>query len=102
MEALEQAGISRKVVDNACNNQMSGHWFGASQWALPSAAHYQTLQALMQKLTKPYEEITTWRDTLRKNVTREAATGADEEVPSRCAVSECGRPRGNRADQGAP
>ena len=51
------AGISRKLVDQACGCQMSGHWFDRSQWCFPSLAHYQTMDMLFGAMLKPYGQL---------------------------------------------
>lgn len=53
---VKAAGISSKKVNEATGTQMSGHWFGRSQFAFPSKEHYSTMQALGAHL-KPYEEL---------------------------------------------
>lgn len=55
--AILDAGISQKQVDDACGCQMSGHWFGKSQWHMISEKHYQTLNDLVGGSLKPYVEI---------------------------------------------
>ena len=39
------AGLTLRQANEACGTQMAGHYFGASQWALPTWEHYQTLAA---------------------------------------------------------
>lgn len=51
------AGVSRKEVDQACGCQMSGHWFGRSQFSIPSESHYVTLNQLFGYKLKPYVEF---------------------------------------------
>jgi site-specific DNA-methyltransferase (adenine-specific) len=45
-QAIIDAGITQKQVDQACGNKMSGHWFGKSQWHMPSEQHYNTIKQL--------------------------------------------------------
>lgn len=52
-----KAGISRKAIDKACGCQMSGHWFGRSQFSFPSEQHYNTMNALFGYTLKPYLEL---------------------------------------------
>lgn len=56
-DARVNASISRSEVDKACGCQMSGHWFGRSQWSLPSEQHYKTMARLFQVTFKPYAEL---------------------------------------------
>lgn len=51
------AGVSRKVIDEVCNCQMSGHWFGRSQFHFPSEQHYNTMNGLFGGVLKPYAEL---------------------------------------------
>ncbi len=53
--AIEIAGVTRREVDDACGCQMSAHWFGKSQWSLPSEQHYQTINKLVGGQLKPYK-----------------------------------------------
>ena len=55
--ALDEAGVSRKAVDEATGCKMSGHWFGRSQWSMPGEKHYGTLQQLLGGRLKPYQEL---------------------------------------------
>lgn len=48
-------GVSRKAIDEACGCQMSGHWFGRSQFHFPSESHYNTMNVLFGGVLKPYE-----------------------------------------------
>jgi len=48
------AGVSRAQIDAACGKQMSGHWFGRSQFSIPSEQHYLTMDALFGGVLKPY------------------------------------------------
>lgn len=61
LDHLEQArlaaGVSRKAVDEACGCQMSGHWFGRSQFAFPSEQHYNTINRLFGHKLMPYIEL---------------------------------------------
>jgi adenine-specific DNA-methyltransferase len=56
-KARSSAGISHGQVDQVCGNQMSGHWFGKSQWTMPSRGHYETLQSDLNVSLKPYNEL---------------------------------------------
>lgn len=55
--ARAAAGITRKQIDQACNCQMSGHWFDRSQWSFPGQTHYQTMNDLFGGALKPYAQL---------------------------------------------
>jgi adenine-specific DNA-methyltransferase len=40
----ERAGFDRKACDDACGNQMAGHYFSRIQWALPTRQNYEKLR----------------------------------------------------------
>jgi len=40
----ERAGLTKKDAEEATGTQMASHWFTRSQWSLPTAEHYKTLQ----------------------------------------------------------
>ncbi|MBO6301612.1 MAG: phage major capsid protein [Ruminiclostridium sp.] len=54
--ALERSGRAQAEVDKYLGNQMSGHYFGQSQWALPTAEQYAKLQTI---ITEVLEDIRT-------------------------------------------
>lgn len=60
-QAKAACGISNKEIDQALGCQMAGHWFGRSQWSLPSEAQYARLQALFARkaraLSRPHSEL---------------------------------------------
>jgi len=53
----QRAGLDRAACDAACGNQMSGHYFSAVQWALPTAPNYAKLRA-----AAPGFFLRTWED----------------------------------------
>ena len=55
--AVKAAGLSRKDTDRITGTQMSAHWFGRSQFAIPTEAHYKKLQKFAPKLKKSYQEL---------------------------------------------
>lgn len=61
-ESKAALGISSAAIDAATGTKMSGHWFGYSQWQLPSETQYRQLQTLFSqqanKLGKPYADLT--------------------------------------------
>jgi len=79
----ERAGVSRAEVDRAWQawkggkGGMSSHWFGNSQWALPTAANYAWLQQLFNRssptseyLQKDYEYLQKDYEHLRQDYER--------------------------------
>jgi len=67
-----RCGVSKKAIELATGTQMCSHWFTQSQWALPTAEHYATLQRLFNEssegafLRKEYDELRKEYDELRK------------------------------------
>lgn len=55
--ALRASGLTQADIDRHLGNQMSGHYFGASQWALPTAEHYAKMQEIIPGLDKPWAEL---------------------------------------------
>lgn len=51
--AKEAAGISAAEINVATGTSMAGHWFGASQWQLPSREQYTVLQQLFASKRTP-------------------------------------------------
>ena len=54
--ALNQSGKTQADIDRYLNNNMAGHYFGKSQWLLPTKENYEKLQEILP-LEKPYTEI---------------------------------------------
>ena len=63
-ETRRKAGLASNKCDKICGNQMAGHYFGRSQWALPTEEHYNKLKQHMD--LKPYEEIKAEYESLRR------------------------------------
>ena len=66
-----RCGASKKDIEAATGTQMCSHWFTQSQWSLPTAEHYATLQALFNRsggdfLRKEYDELRKEYDELRR------------------------------------
>lgn len=55
-DALTTSGLSQSDVNKKLGNQMAGHYFGSSQWSLPSRESYEKMQKFLP-LPKPYEEL---------------------------------------------
>ena len=70
----DRRGLSDREIDAAlgCNGKMAGHWFGASQWRLPSRERYQQLRDLFNAptvgdyLRTEYDYLRTEYDNLRR------------------------------------
>ena len=68
----DAARITNRQVDAALGtNGMAGHYFGASQWSLPTAAHYATMQRLFNgdgndHLRREYDDLRREYDDLRR------------------------------------
>ncbi len=70
IDARRTLGITAKEINEATNAQMSSHWFGASQWALPSKEQYKKLQTLFhakaQVLNRTHSELVDEYQVLKK------------------------------------
>lgn len=55
--ALSHSGLKQADVDRHLGNQMSGHYFGASQWRLPTEEHYLRMREIIPELTIPWNEL---------------------------------------------
>ena len=55
--ALENSGLKQRDVDRHLGTQMSRHYFGASQWALPTAEHYKKMKEIIPGLTEEWGTI---------------------------------------------
>jgi site-specific DNA-methyltransferase (adenine-specific) len=80
LQERDRAGITNRQVDECLGTSgMAGHYFGASQWALPTEDAYLKLQALFNNgagseyLRRDYEELRRDYEELRRpfNVTAE-------------------------------
>ena len=56
IEALKKANITQSEVNKRLGTQISGHYFGRSQWAFPTREEYNKMRAFMP-LEKDYDEI---------------------------------------------
>ncbi|WP_272669088.1 DNA-methyltransferase [Providencia sp. PROV178] len=75
-QARDSLGITAKEIHKATGKQMASHWFGYSQWQLPSEADYLKLQELFkhvaeEKLSKnpldrKHAELASEQITLRR------------------------------------
>ena len=68
----ERAGLTKKDAEQATGTQMASHWFTRSQWALPTEAHYKTLQdranrsGQFEYLRREYEDLRREYEDLRR------------------------------------
>ena len=67
----ERAGLTKGDAEVATGTQMAGHWFSRSQWALPTAKHYATLQARANNgggdcMRREYEDLRREYEDLRR------------------------------------
>ena len=78
--ALDRSGMTQKQVNDRLGNQMSGHWFGRSQFSLPSSDNYRSLQLVLPGLDMPYEELHSWFSGIRSTKERRVF-GVTKDVP---------------------
>ena len=70
-----RAGVSNRQVDQALGtNGMAGHYFGASQWSLPTESAYLIMQQLFnanggEELRRDFEELRREYEELRRPFT---------------------------------
>lgn len=67
----DRAGLTKEDAKIATGKQKASRWFTRSQWVLPTAAHYRTLQARANMaggefLRKDYEELRKDYEELRR------------------------------------
>jgi site-specific DNA-methyltransferase (adenine-specific) len=66
-----RAGFDRKACDDACGNQMAGHYFSRIQWRLPPRANYEKLREAFnarggEYLRREYDDLRREYDDLRR------------------------------------
>jgi site-specific DNA-methyltransferase (adenine-specific) len=73
VEERDRSGMTNRQIDQALGlNGMAGHWFGASQWALPKADQYEKLRELFraagaaEPLRREYEPLRREYEDLRR------------------------------------
>ena len=64
----KRAGVSRADCDKACGvaTMASRHYFGQSQWRLPTEEHYKSLQAFFNGASSEYKYLRKEYECLRK------------------------------------
>ena len=55
--ALKLSGLTQEDVNRHLGNQMSSHYFGESQWLLPTSEQYEKLQEILPALTIPWASL---------------------------------------------
>lgn len=64
--ALKLSGLTQKDVDRHLGNYMSRHYFGESQWMLPSSEQYEKLQEILPALTIPWASLNESLQSLKR------------------------------------
>ena len=66
-KALMESGKKQKEIDDLLGtNGMAGHYFGASQWELPTKETYKKMQQILPGLTVQWEELGKGLENLRR------------------------------------
>ena len=62
-DALEKSGLKQSDIDKRLNTQMSGHWFGRSQWQFPTREFYNQMREFLP--LKDYDEVYGYAELLQ-------------------------------------
>ena len=62
-DALEKSGLKQSDIDRRLNTQMSGHWFGSSQWQFPTREFYNKMREFLP--LKDYDEVYGYAELLQ-------------------------------------
>lgn len=62
-DSLKKSGLTAADVDRRLGTQMSGHYFGRSQWAFPTREYYNKMREFMP--LKPYDEVYGFQELLQ-------------------------------------
>lgn len=62
-DSLKKSGLTAADVDRRLGTQMSGHYFGRSQWAFPTREYYNKMREFMP--LKPYDEVYGYQELLQ-------------------------------------
>ena len=57
LKGLESSGLTQAEVARRLGTQMTGHYFGRSQWEFPTEEHYRRMQTFMPALDQDYNEV---------------------------------------------
>ena len=63
-DALEKSGLKQSDIDRRLNTQMSGHWFGSSQWQFPTREFYNKMREFLP--LKDYDEVYGYAELLQR------------------------------------
>lgn len=55
--ALQESGKTQADVDRFLGNQMAGHYFGKSQFLIPTVEHYERMKNIIPGLVKDWAEL---------------------------------------------
>ena len=62
-DTLEKSGLKQSDIDRRLNTQMSGHWFGRSQWQFPTREFYNKMREFLP--LKDYDEVYGYAELLQ-------------------------------------
>ena len=62
-DALEKSGLKQSDINRRLNTQMSGHWFGSSQWQFPTREFYNQMREFLP--LKDYDEVYGYAELLQ-------------------------------------
>lgn len=62
-DALNKSGLKQSDIDRRLNTQMSGHWFGSSQWQFPTREFYNQMREFLP--LKDYDEVYGYAELLQ-------------------------------------
>nr|DAH58617.1 MAG TPA: D12 class N6 adenine-specific DNA methyltransferase [Caudoviricetes sp.] len=57
LKGLKSSGMTQADVQKRLGTQMSGHYFGRSQWVFPTQEYYEKMQRFMPALDEDYNQI---------------------------------------------
>ena len=63
-DALEKSGLKQSDINRRLNTQMSGHWFGRSQWQFPTREFYNKMREFLP--LKDYDEVYGYAELLER------------------------------------
>lgn len=63
-DALEKSGLKQSDIDRRLNTQMSGHWFGRSQWQFPTREFYNKMRDFLP--LDDYDEVYGYAELLQR------------------------------------
>ena len=62
-DTLKKSGLKQSDIDRRLNTQMSGHWFGRSQWQFPTREFYNQMREFLP--LKDYDEVYGYAELLQ-------------------------------------